>query len=53
MVQGGQDATTKLFQAAVELVLKDKSCGIPSCPAVRAHELVRVEFYRPQRIVLR
>ena len=47
MVQGGQDATTKLFQPAVELVLKDKSFGIPSRPAVRAHELVRVEFYRP------
>ena len=42
MVQGGQDATTKLFQAVVELVRKDESFSIPSRPTIRARELARV-----------
>ena len=39
MAQGGQDAATKLFQAAVELVLKGESFSIPSHPAIRARNL--------------
>ena len=44
MAQGGQDAATKLFQAAVELVLKDESFSIPSRPAIRARELARAQI---------
>ena len=44
MAQGGQDAATKLFQAAVELVLKGESFSIPSRPAIRARELARAQI---------
>ena len=42
--QGGQDAATKLFQAAVELVLKDESFSIPYRPAIRAREHARAQI---------
>ena len=44
MAQVGQDAATKLFQAAVEPVLKDESFSIPSRPAIRARELARAQI---------
>ena len=44
MANSGDDAATRLFQAALELILKDESFSIPSRPAIRARELARVQL---------
>ena len=44
MAQGGQTDHMKLFQVAVELVLKDESFSIPSRHAARARELAKAQI---------